>query len=198
MKLQDEIVIAAPRVEVFAALNDPEILRQAIPGCESLERTGDDSFAAVAKVKIGPVSAKFKGDVTLSDIVSPESYTISGQGKGGPAGFAKGGASVVLAEEDGGKATRLSYDVNADVGGKLAQVGNRLIEGSSKALAAEFFSNFEKLVAGDTTAADSAAGTGAVPDAAASSPPASDAIANLVVWVLVAAAVLAALYWLMI
>ena len=192
MNLKDEIVIAAPRDEVFAALNDPDILRQSIPGCESLEQTGDDQFAAVAKVKIGPVSARFKGDVTLSDIVAPESYRISGQGKGGPAGFAKGGATVTLTEEDGGLATRLSYDVKADVGGKLAQVGNRLIEGSSKALAAEFFSNFEKLVTGNGAEVESAADA---TDAAGATPTTPGVASNPVVWALAGAALLAILYW---
>ena len=192
MNLKDEIVIAAPRDEVFAALNDPDILRQSIPGCESLEQTGDDQFAAVAKVKIGPVSARFKGDVTLSDIVAPESYRISGQGKGGPAGFAKGGATVTLTEEDGGLATRLSYDVKADVGGKLAQVGNRLIEGSSKALAAEFFSNFEKLVTGNGAEVESAADA---TDAAGATPMTPGVASNPVVWALAGAALLAILYW---
>ena len=193
MNLKDEIVIAAPRDEVFAALNDPDILRQSIPGCESLEQTGDDQFAAVAKVKIGPVSARFKGDVTLSDIVAPESYRISGQGKGGPAGFAKGGATVTLTEEDGGQATRLSYDVKADVGGKLAQVGNRLIEGSSKALAAEFFSNFEKLVTGNGAEVESAADA---TDAAGATQTMPGVASNPVVWALAGAALLAILYWL--
>ena len=146
MQMSDEILIEAPREKVYAALNDPEILKRAIPGCEEMERISDTELTAVAVVKIGPVKAKFKGQVTLSDIDPPNGYTITGEGKGGAAGFAKGGAKVSLIED--GDATILRYEVRADVGGKLAQVGARLIEGTAKKLAADFFAAFSKAVAG--------------------------------------------------
>jgi hypothetical protein len=144
MKLKQEFRIPAPREAVFAALNDPDVLAAAIPGCESLEKTSDNAFTATVVSKIGPIKAKFKGDVTLSDIVAPESYTISGQGKAGPAGFAKGSAKIHLAEVDG--ETILSYEISADVGGKIAQLGGRLIEATTKKLAAKFFKEFENIV----------------------------------------------------
>ena len=144
MKMTDEIRIEANRNQVFSALNDPEILRQAIPGCQELDQTSETELTATVLAKVGPVKAKFRGVVTLSDINPPESYTISGEGKGGAAGFAKGTAKVFLTDDGG--ATILSYEVNAEVGGKLAQVGGRLIEGTSKKLAGEFFDNFSGLV----------------------------------------------------
>lgn len=154
MKLSDEIRIEAPRERVFAALNDPEVLKRAIPGCQALERMSASEMTATVTAKIGPVKATFKGRVTLSDLNPPESYTIAGEGKGGAAGFAKGSAKVTLTED--GAATRLRYEVNADVGGKLAQVGARLIEGSSKKLAQEFFAAFKAALAAPATAASEA------------------------------------------
>jgi len=144
MKITDQVHLPLPREQVFAALNDADILRRVIPGCESLERISETEFEATVSAKVGPVKAKFKGSVRLSDLDPPESYTINGEGKGGAAGFAKGGARITLTEEDGG--TRLDYAVDAQVGGKLAQVGARLIEGSAKKLACEFFGAFETLV----------------------------------------------------
>lgn len=141
MKLSDEKRIEASREDVWHGLNDVDVLKQSIPGCESLERVGDNQFEAEVRAKVGPVKAKFKGNVTLSDLNPPESYRISGEGKGGAAGFAKGGATVTLVED--GDATVLKYDIDADVGGKLAQIGGRLLEGTSKKLAGEFFDNFE-------------------------------------------------------
>jgi hypothetical protein len=147
MKLNDEIRIEASREEVFAALNDADILRRSIPGCEELEKVSDTQFNALVRAKVGPVKARFRGEVTLSDLKPPESYTLSGQGKGGVAGFARGGASVQLKED--GDATILTYDVSATVGGKLAQLGGRLIDSAAKKLAAEFFENFQKIVSGE-------------------------------------------------
>ena len=146
MKLSDQIRIEAPREQVYAALNDLEILRKSIPGCEQIEQISKTELIATAVIKIGPIKAKFKGQVTLSDLNPPESYTISGEGKGGTAGFAKGDAKISL-EEDGG-ATILRYEVQADVGGKLAQLGGRLIEGTAKKLAGDFFNSFSDAVAG--------------------------------------------------
>ena len=146
MTMSGEVELAASRDRVWAKLNDPEVLKACIPGCEDLTKTDANQFHAVAKMKIGPVSARFKGKVTLSDLDPPNGYRISGEGEGGVAGFAKGGATVALAEKDGG--TLLSYDVEAQIGGKLAQLGQRLINGSAKKLADEFFSNFAKAVQG--------------------------------------------------
>jgi hypothetical protein len=148
MKLNDEIRIEASRDEVFTALNDAEILRRSIPGCEELEKVSDTQFNALVRAKVGPVKARFRGEVTLSDLKPPESYTLSGQGKGGAAGFARGEASVQLKAD--GDATILTYDVNATVGGKLAQLGGRLIDSAAKKLAAEFFENFQKVVSGES------------------------------------------------
>lgn len=138
--------IEAPVEAVWRALNDPEILRQAIPGCESLEKTSDTGMTAKVVLKVGPIKARFEGAVELLNLNPPHSYTISGEGKGGIAGFAKGGADVSLAE-DGPDATILSYTVKAEVGGKIAQLGSRLIDSTSKKLAGEFFSKFGTLVA---------------------------------------------------
>ena len=146
MEMNGEERIEAPRDKVWAALNDPEVLKQCIPGCQSLEKTSDTGFAATVKVKVGPVSANFKGDVALENINAPESYTISGEGKGGIAGFAKGSADVTLKED--GSDTLLSYAVKAQVGGKLAQMGSRLIDSTSKKLAGQFFSTFNDVVTG--------------------------------------------------
>lgn len=147
MELKDEIIIPAPREAVFAALNDADVLTEAIPGCQTLEKISDNEFTATVVTKVGPVKATFKGEVTLSDIVAPESYTISGGGKAGPAGFAKGSARVRLEEVPDG--TRLTYEVTAEVGGKLAQLGGRLMEATTKKLAGEFFQSFERIVGGE-------------------------------------------------
>ncbi len=137
--------IEAPRAKVWAALNDPEVLRQCIPGCQSLEKISDTQMTAKVTLKIGPVKASFSGKVTLSDIDPPNGYTIAGEGSGGAAGFAKGSAKVRLQDE--GNTTILSYDAKSEIGGKLAQLGGRLIEGTAKKLAAEFFDKFGKVVA---------------------------------------------------
>lgn len=144
MDLTGEERITASRDVVWAALNNPDILKQCIPGCQSLEMKSPTELAATVKIKIGPVSATFNGEVTLSNINAPESYTISGEGKGGIAGFAKGGADVTL-REDGGD-TILGYVVNAQIGGKLAQLGSRLIDSTSKKLAQQFFADFNAAV----------------------------------------------------
>jgi carbon monoxide dehydrogenase subunit G len=146
MTMNGEVLLAASRVAVWAKLNDPEVLKMCIPGCEELTRTDANEFQAVAKMKVGPVSARFKGKVTLSDLDPPNGYKISGEGEGGVAGFAKGNATVLLADQDGG--TLLKYDVEAQTGGKLAQLGQRLIGGTAKKLADEFFANFAKAVQG--------------------------------------------------
>ena len=146
MMMTGEIQLAACRETVWAALNDPAVLKACIPGCEELEKTDDQGFRAVARMKVGPVSARFKGKVTLSDLDPPNGYKISGEGEGGIAGFAKGGAVVGLTDQDGG--TLLSYNVEAQIGGKLAQLGQRLINGTAKKLADEFFAGFARAVQG--------------------------------------------------
>ena len=137
MKLDGEFHIAADRETVWRALNDPEMLRLAVPGCETLEKVSDTEFTAKVTLKIGPVKASFKGRVTLGDLDPPNSYRITGEGQGGVAGFARGSAEVTLSED--GDGTRLGYTATATVGGKLAQVGQRMIAGASRKLAAEFF-----------------------------------------------------------
>lgn len=148
MKLQGEQIIPAQRTKVWDALNDPVILQKCIPGCQTLQKTEDGGFEATVTIKVGPVKAKFGGVVTLSNIDAPNSYTISGEGKGGAAGFAKGGADVYLSEADGG--TLLKYDVEANVGGKLAQIGSRLIDGTAKKMSEEFFQKFSDVVSDQT------------------------------------------------
>ena len=150
MELKGEQKIEASREQVYAALNDTDILMQCIPGCESLEKTSDTEMTATVVLRVGPVKAKFKGNVELSNLVPPESYTITGEGAGGPAGFAKGGADVKLIED--GTGTLLQYGVKADVGGKLAQLGGRLIDSTAKKLSATFFEKFCELVEAGTAA----------------------------------------------
>ena len=142
MEMSGEYQIPANRSEVWKALNNPIILQASIPGCTELETIDAHHLKATVALKIGPVSAKFKGEVELSDIIEPESYRISGEGKGGVAGFAKGGANVTLEEINDG--TLLKYKVDAKIGGKLAQLGSRLIDSTSKKLAGKFFDNFVK------------------------------------------------------
>jgi len=146
MDMNGEYRIAASRERVWAALNDPEVLKQAIPGCEEMTKISDTELEAAARAKIGPVSARFKGKVTLSNLNPPESYTLSGEGSGGAAGFAKGEAKVTLVED--GENTILRYEVKASIGGKLAQVGQRLVDGAAKKLADEFFDKFSELSGG--------------------------------------------------
>jgi hypothetical protein len=141
MEMTGERRIAAPRQRVWEALNDPAVLQASIPGCESVERTGDDSFQAKVAVKLGPMAARFGGKVQLSNIVPPVSYTISGEGQGGAMGFAKGGADVAL-EEAGPSDTVLRYNVKAQIGGKMAQLGARLIDSTAKSMAEQFFDRF--------------------------------------------------------
>lgn len=144
MEMHGKETIPASRQRVWEALNDPEILKQCIPGCQSLEKISDNEMTARVKLKIGPVSATFDGEVKLENINAPESYTISGEGMGGIAGFAKGGADVQLAGQNG--ETDLTYDVKAQVGGKIAQLGSRLIDSTAKKLAGQFFSNFSRIL----------------------------------------------------
>ena len=144
MDIVGEYRIPADKQTVWDALNDPEILKISIPGCESVERHSETELTASVMIKMGPVKATFRGKVTLADLDPPNSYTISGEGEGGVAGFGKGSARVSLADVEG--ETLLTYSATADVGGKLAQIGSRLVESATRKLAKDFFSNFSKAV----------------------------------------------------
>jgi carbon monoxide dehydrogenase subunit G len=167
MKMTGEQRIAAPRRQVWEALNDPAILQQCIPGCQSLEKEAEDRLKAVVAIKIGPIGARFNGAVTLSELDPPNGYTITGEGQGGTVGSAKGGAKVRLTEADGG--TLLSYDVDAQVGGRLAQLGGPIIDATAKQLAGKFFEQFGAIVG---PVAQPAAATARAPAPAAAPAPA--------------------------
>ena len=147
MELQDEIIIPASRDEVYRALNDVAVLRACIPGCEELEREGENDLVAKVTLKVGPVKARFNGRVTLDPSHAPDAFSLSGQGDGGVAGFAKGGADVELIED--GDSTILRYTAKAETGGKLAQLGGRLITSTAKKLSKSFFATFEKVMSGE-------------------------------------------------
>ncbi len=171
MRMTGEQRVSAPRAKVWAALNDPEVLRQCIPGCQSLEREDEDRFVAQAEVKVGPIGARFKGSVQLSDIDAPNGYTITGQGNGGIAGSAKGSARVQLSDDGAG--TLVSYEVDADVGGRMAQLGGPIIDATAKQMAGKFFAKFGEVVGGGVALVEAvssaaparpvAAGTGGFP-----------------------------------
>ena len=146
MEMTGEQLIPQPQDVTWKALNDTGVLKDCIPGCESIEQTGDNEYHLVMTARVGPVSAKFKGRMTLSDIVAPHSYRLVFEGQGGVAGFAKGEASVHLAAQEDG--TKLAYAVKAMIGGKLAQIGSRLIDGVAKKIAGEFFTAFNARVSG--------------------------------------------------
>jgi uncharacterized protein len=144
MEMTGEQLVPASQQDTWSALNDPDVLKACVPGCESIERISGNDFLVLMVARVGPVSAKFKGKLSLSDIKPPDSYSISFEGQGGAAGFAKGSANVRLSPEN--SSTRLSYDVKANVGGKLAQIGSRLVDGAARKVADDFFRNFnEKL-----------------------------------------------------
>ena len=193
MDMSGEVRIAAPREAVWRALNDPEALRQCIPGCEEIEKLSDTEMTAKVTAKVGPVKAKFGGKVTLSELDPPNGYRISGEGQGGAAGFAKGGAVVRLTDDPAGGGTLLHYEVNATVGGKLAQIGSRLIDGTARKMADDFFAAFAAQVTASAAAEAPAAaapaqqpGPAAGPPAAAARPPAPPTRAGLAPWVWVA------------
>lgn len=169
MDMTGEYRIPAPRGRVWEALNDPGVLKAAIPGCETLEKISDEELQARVRAKVGPVNATFFGKVTLSELDPPASYRISGEGSGGVAGFAKGGAQVSLAE-DGADATVLTYAAKADVGGKLAQIGSRLVQGTAKKMADEFFGNFSRIVGERYGSGETVTATAAVPGDGAAGP----------------------------
>lgn len=142
MEMSGEQLIPAQQQAVWNGLNDPEVLKACVPGCESITPSGDNEYQVLMVARVGPVSAKFKGKLTLSDIKPPSSYALAFEGQGGPAGFAKGGAKVTLSTQ--GMTTKLAYDVKASVGGKLAQIGSRLIDAAAKKVADDFFRNFNE------------------------------------------------------
>ncbi len=189
MDMTGERRIPAPRQTVWEALNDPDVLKASIPGCESLEKLADDQMKATAAVKVGPISARFTGKVQLTDIDPPNGYRISGEGQGGVAGFAKGGADVALTDD--GADTLLRYQVNAQVGGKLAQLGGRLIDATAKQMADAFFDRFSKQVQAmspapaDAAAAPATAEPVAMPQYAAATSTAAEPPSAISVWALV-------------
>ncbi|NCX69205.1 MAG: carbon monoxide dehydrogenase [Rhodobacteraceae bacterium] len=148
MELSDEIEISVPIQAVYEALNNVDILKKCIPGCEELVKKSDEQLEAKVVLKVGPVKARFSGQVTLDDSGGPEKFSLSGQGNGGAAGFAKGGADVTLSKK--GNGTILSYKAKAEIGGKLAQLGSRLIQSTAKKLAAKFFKSFSEVVVEET------------------------------------------------
>lgn len=201
MEMSGEYKIKASRQEVWDALNDPEILKQSIPGCEEIEQKSPTEMSAKVTAKVGPVKAKFAGEVELTDLDPPNSYRISGEGKGGAAGFAKGGANVKL--ENDGDGTLLKYEVDAQVGGKLAQLGARLIDGTAKKMAGQFFENFAAAVEGgsDAAPADAPAADAPAEAAPAAAPATTDSAApadkpksGTLKWVIGAVVVIAVLY----
>jgi len=178
MDMTGERRIPASRLAVWNALNDPVVLKSSIPGCESLEKLSDTSMKATDAVKIGPISARFTGTVTLSDIDPPNGYTITGEGQGGVAGFAKGGAKVRL-EDDPAGGTILRYEVHAQVGGKIAQLGARLIDASAKQISDQFFDRFSATV-GQPAAPTSATASTVEPRPSPPPPPSSVSVLALV------------------
>ena len=189
MEMTGEYKIPAPREKVWEALNDPEILKVCIPGCQEMSKESDTELSATVKSKVGPVSATFKGKVTLSDVDAPNGYKISGEGTGGVAGFAKGGAEVSLADD--GDGTLLNYTATGQVGGKLAQIGSRLIDSTAKKMANEFFGKFAEVVAAENAAPEASqeAETSAAPaqetarETSAAAPAQSGGGISPVVWV---------------
>ena len=176
MEMSGEQLIPASQQHTWEALNDPEVLKVCVPGCESITRVSDNEYQVQMTAKVGPVSAKFRGRLSLSDIKPPQSYSLAFEGQGGPAGFAKGGAHVRLVPD--GNKTRLLYDVKANVGGKLAQIGSRLVDAAAKKVADDFFQNFNNRMAApadDTVVMDAAPPHGA---AAASADPVMPSVSN--------------------
>jgi len=171
MEMTGEQLIPLPQGEVWNGLNDPQVLKASIPGCETIERVADNEYMIALTAAIGPVKAKFKGKLHLSDIKAPDSYSIAFEGSGGPAGFAKGGAQVSLAPE--GSGTRLRYSAKAHIGGKLAQVGSRLIDGVAAKTADDFFANFNAHLAPQAPAAEAPAASGAAAAASGEAPASS-------------------------
>ncbi|MCZ2103215.1 MAG: carbon monoxide dehydrogenase subunit G [Comamonadaceae bacterium] len=194
MEMQGTRPLAVTQQQAWDALNDPQVLKACIPGCDSIEAAGENAYAITMAIKIGPVSAKFKGNIQLADIVPPQSYTITFEGSGGPAGFGKGESRVTLTPKDSG--CELGYTVNATVGGKIAQVGQRLIDGVAKSMAESFFKRFDDEMQRRHPAAAAASGdaAGAPAPAAAVPAPAAKGGVPAWVWVLIVILVVAGVY----
>ncbi len=194
MNLSGEYKLPLPRTAVWEGLNDPDVLKRCIPGCEELTKNGDTEFAAKVALKIGPMSAKFAGKVTLSDIDPPNGYKIAGEGQGGVAGFGKGSAVVTL-EDDGAGGTVLRYTADSQVGGKMAQLGSRLIDATARKLADDFFGKFAAAMAERAGPAPAATGTGTGTDGVApTATPAAQGL-SLMTWIPLLIAAVAAVVW---
>ena len=191
MDMQGSRQLAVTQQQAWDALNDPEVLKACIPGCDNIEPTGENAYALVNAIKVGPVSAKFKGAIQLADIQAPDSYTINFEGNGGVAGFGKGSAKVALTPNEAG--CELAYTVNATVGGKIAQVGQRLIDGVAKSMAESFFKRFDEEMRSRYPAPEPGAAA-ATPQAPAKIP-GGEAGVPAWVWILVAIAVIVAVGW---
>ena len=189
MEMQGARILAVTQQQAWEALNDPEVLKLCIPGCDSMEATGDNAYDLVNAIKVGPVAARFKGAIHLADVNAPHSYTLNFEGNGGVAGFGKGSAKVVLTPNDGG--CELGYTVNATVGGKIAQVGQRLIDGVAKSMAESFFKRFDEEMQRRHPAPEAAAAGEALP----AKVPGGEAGVPAWVWILVAVAVIVAVGW---
>lgn len=175
MELTHTRIVPAPPPAVWAALNDPAVLKECLPGCELLERTGDNAWHVVMAARVGPVSARFDGRMTMTDIVAPATYTLNFEGQGGAAGFARGNARVTLAPE-GAERTAMTYAAKAQVGGKLAQIGSRLVDGAAAKLADDFFARFvDRVGVPSATGGASTPAAATAPDAATPLAPAGGA-----------------------
>lgn len=198
MELKDQQVIKASCAQVYEALNDADILKECIPGCESLTKNSETEMEAKVTLKVGPVKAKFTGQVTLSDLNPPHSYTITGSGKAGPAGFAKGSAKIDLAPDDEGN-TILQYAVTVDIGGKIAQLGARLMDSTSKKLAGQFFEKFGSIVeaqgASKTAQTQNVVETVATQEALSETPPMLPGGKSMILWILAATGAAAAVWY---
>lgn len=193
MDMQGSRRLAVPQQQAWEALNDPEVLKACIPGCEKVEATGENQYAMAMAVKIGPVAARFNGKILLTDVLPPNSYTLNFEGQGGPAGFGKGSAKVSLAPPTEGAGCELSYSATAQVGGKIAQVGQRLVDGVARSMAEEFFKRFDAEMAGRNPQAYAA--EAALPPSAAAAPDAKGGVPAWV-WILVGLAIVAAIFFL--
>ncbi len=189
MDMKDSRIINAPQAKVWAALNDPAMLKQCIIGCDSLEATDEGTFVAAMSVKVGPVSAKFKGKLQLEDVQPPNSYKLKFEGQGGPAGFANGTANVSLTAESP-TSTRLDYVANAMIGGKLAQIGSRLVDAAARKIADDFFSKFDALVGEAMPQSTEVTNASAAESPVATSKP----VVPIWVWIVAAVVVAALLY----
>lgn len=197
MDMQSSRQLAVTQQQAWEALNDPEVLKVCVPGCESIEPAGDNAYALVSTIKVGPVAAKFKSTIQLTDIQAPESYTLNFDGNGGAAGFGKGTAKVTLTPQEGG--CELNYTVNATVGGKIAQVGQRLIDGVAKSMAQSFFKRFDEEMQRRYPASSPAPATPAAADSGRSVAPAGGGAAArsipIWIWVVVALLIVLSIAW---